>query len=203
MNGEYVILPKDGLGFRLGKGQCMRVVDVEGQQVADVMAYHEKDFYEKFDQGATMDSLFSSKVKKGDQLYSNLYKPMFTVIEDTVECHDLYMPACRQEMYQLLYGRTHLEVMHTCYDNLRTAFEPFGIPKEDMYYPFNVFMNTVIDDKGKLSVELPKSLPGDYIRLRAEMDLIVAVSACPADIGCLIIYEKGERLKNILYQNMI
>ncbi|NQD53117.1 urea carboxylase-associated family protein, partial [Bacillus altitudinis] len=124
MNGEYVILPKDGLGFRLGKGQCMRVVDVEGQQVADVMAYHEKDFYEKFDQGATMDSLFSSKVKKGDQLYSNLYKPMFTVIEDTVECHDLYMPACRQEMYQLLYGRTHLEVMHTCYDNLRTAFEP-------------------------------------------------------------------------------
>ncbi|MHA4764176.1 DUF1989 domain-containing protein [Bacillus altitudinis] len=183
MNGEYVILPKDGLGFRLGKGQCMRVVDVEGQQVADVMAYHEKDFYEKFDQGATMDSLFSSKVKKGDQLYSNLYKPMFTVIEDTVECHDLYMPACRQEMYQLLYGRTHLEVMHTCYDNLRTAFEPFGIPKEDMYYPFNVFMNTVIDDKGKLSVELPKSLPGDYIRLRAEMDLIVAVSACPADIG--------------------
>ena len=64
MNGEYVILPKDGLGFRLGKGQCMRVVDVEGQQVADVMAYHEKDFYEKFDQGATMDSLFSSKVKR-------------------------------------------------------------------------------------------------------------------------------------------
>jgi uncharacterized protein YcgI (DUF1989 family) len=161
----------------------MRGVDVEGQQVADVMAYHEKDFYEKFDQGATMDSLFSSKVKKGDQLYSNLYKPMFTVIEDTVECHDLYMPACRQEMYQLLYGRTHLEVMHTCYDNLRTAFEPFGIPKEDMYYPFNAFMNTVIDEKGKLSVELPKSLPGDYIRLRAEMDLIVAVSACPADIG--------------------
>lgn len=64
MNGEYVILPKGRLGFRLGKGQCMRVVDVEGQQVADVMAYHEKDFYEKFDQGATMDSLFSSKVKK-------------------------------------------------------------------------------------------------------------------------------------------
>ena len=72
---------------------------------------------------------------------------MFTIIEDTVECHDLYMPACRQEMYQLLYGRTHLEVMHTCYDNLRTAFEPFGIPKEDMYYPFNAFMNTVIDEK--------------------------------------------------------
>lgn len=64
MNGEHVILPKGRLGFRLGKGQCMRVVDVEGQQVADVMAYHEKDFYEKFDQGATMDSLFSSKVKK-------------------------------------------------------------------------------------------------------------------------------------------
>lgn len=42
----------------------MRVVDVEGQQVADVMAYHEKDFMKKFDQGATMDSLFSSKVKK-------------------------------------------------------------------------------------------------------------------------------------------
>ncbi|MGG5180580.1 DUF1989 domain-containing protein [Bacillus sp. MM09(2025)] len=183
MNGEHVILPKGRLGFRLGKGQCMRVVDVEGQQVADVMAYHEKDFYEKFDQGATMDSLFSSKVKKGDKLYSNLYKPMFTIIEDTVECHDLYMPACRQEMYQLLYGRTHLEVMHTCYDNLRNAFEPFGIPKEDMYYPFNAFMNTVIDEKGKLSVELPKSLPGDYIRLRAEKDLIVAVSACPADIG--------------------
>ncbi|MGE6631958.1 DUF1989 domain-containing protein [Bacillus sp. NPDC077027] len=183
MNGEFVILPKAGQGFRLAKGQCIKIVDVEGQQVADVMAYHEKDFSERFDQGATMDSLFSAKVKKGDKLYSNLYKPMFTVIEDTVECHDLYMPACRPEMYQLLYGRRHLEVMHNCYDNLHMAFESFEIPKADMYYPFNAFMNTVIDQHGKLSVETPLSLPGDYIRLRAEMDMIVAVSACPADIG--------------------
>lgn len=68
----------------------------------------------------------------------------------------------------------------SCYNNLNEALEEFGLPAPDQHYPFNLFMNTVIDPSGKVSVEQPLSKAGDYIELRAEMDLIIAISACPA-----------------------
>lgn len=172
-----------GLGLKVHKGQIIKVVDVEGQQVADFTAYHAKDFYEHLDQGATIDANQSINVKTGDHIYSNLYKPMLTLIEDTVGKHDLLLPACRPDMNRLLYGKHKDELQDTCYDNMSGALEQFGVPRPHMHYPFAIFMNTVLDEKGNLSVETPLSDAGDYVRLRAEMDLVVAFSSCPIEKG--------------------
>lgn len=92
MTQQFIVPPKKGLGLKVHKGQIIKVVDVEGQQVADFTAYHAKDFYEHLDQGATIDANQSINVKTGDHIYSNLYKPMLTLIEDTVGKHDLRSP---------------------------------------------------------------------------------------------------------------
>ncbi|MEC1635226.1 DUF1989 domain-containing protein [Bacillus mojavensis] len=183
MTKQYIVQPKKGLGLKLKKGQILKVVDVEGQQVADFVAYHAKDFYEHLDQGATIDANHSIHVKVNDHIYSNLYKPMLTLIEDTVGKHDLLLPACRPDMNRLLYGKQKDEFQDTCYDNMNRALEQFGVPKPHMHYPFAIFMNTVLDEKGNLSVETPLSNAGDYVRLRAEMDLVVAFSSCPIEKG--------------------
>lgn len=148
MTQQYIVQPKKGLGLKLKKGQILKVVDVEGQQVADFVAYHAKDFYEHLDQGATIDANHSIHVKVNDHIYSNLYKPMLTLIEDTVGKHDLLLPACRPDMNRLLYGKQKDEFQDTCYDNMNRALEQFGVPKPHMHYPFAIFMNTVLDEKG-------------------------------------------------------
>ncbi|MEV6594573.1 DUF1989 domain-containing protein [Streptomyces acidicola] len=66
-------------------------------------------------------------------------------------------------------------------DHLADALVAYGLPYGQVSDPFNIFMNTGLDTEGKTEIHLPKSNAGDYVDLRAEMDLIVAVSACPDD----------------------
>lgn len=124
----------------------------------------------------------SKNLKPGDIIYSTRYRPLFTILSDVVGRHDLLLPACRPEMYEVLYNKKdHV----SCFHNLNQALAQFGIPAAAQHIPFNLFMNTIVDSDGAVRVERPLSRAGDYIELRAEMDLIVAVSACPcAESAC-------------------
>lgn len=173
---QWLIPATKGLGFKLDKGQIVRVTDVEGEQVADFAAYNAVHPNERIDPGVTIDALGKMNVLPGDILYSNQYRPLLTIIKDTVGRHDFINSACRPEMYEVLYNKKDHA---SCYNNLNEALTEFGLPAPDQHYTFNLFMNTVIDPSGKVSVERPLSKAGDYVDLRAEMDLIIAISACP------------------------
>ncbi|MCY0887323.1 MAG: urea carboxylase-associated family protein [Alicyclobacillaceae bacterium] len=179
---DYFLEAGTGCGFTVQKGDFMFIKDVEGEQVADVVFYTAADKEERFDPTVTMDASHSYATGKGSILYSNIYRPLATVVEDTVEQHDLLNSACRPEMYEFLYG----EPLHrSCFENLNEALRPFGIPAPHQHYPWNVFMNTVVGSHGSLTVERPRSRRGDFVVVRAEVDLIVAVSACPcAESAC-------------------
>ncbi|KRE83746.1 hypothetical protein ASG89_11515 [Paenibacillus sp. Soil766] len=175
---QWQIPATEGLALLLKRGQVIRVTDVEGEQVADFVAYREDDISERLDPSVTMDALHAMKVKPGDIIYSNKYTPMLTIMRDTVGQHDFINSACRPEMYELLYNKRD----HTsCYMNLNNALAQFEIAAPDQHYPFNIFMNTVIQASGQIRVEKPLSQAGDCIELRAEMDLVVAISACPCE----------------------
>ncbi|MDR6885496.1 urea carboxylase-associated family protein [Bacillus sp. 3255] len=176
MKRKWRIPPMQGMAFKLSQGQSVRIIDVEGAQVADLVAYRQDDLHERLDPGVTMDALHKMKVKPGDNLYTNMYKPMFTIIADTVGQHDFLNPACRSEMYERLYAKSNHP---SCYNILNEALAEFGIPAPDQHYPFNAFMNTIVHPFGEITIERPLSKPGDFITLRAEMDVIAAVSACP------------------------
>lgn len=175
---EWMIPAKEGFGFRLKKGQILKVIDVNGQQVADLVAYREHDAKERLDPSVTMDALHTMNIQPGDSLYSNLYRPMLTVLEDTVGKHDFINSACRPEMYEFLYNKPG---HRSCYDNLNEALAGFGVPQPDQHYPFNIFMNTMIGSQGDIQIQAPLSAAGDYVTLKAEMDVIVAISACPCE----------------------
>ncbi|OCT13679.1 hypothetical protein A8709_19020 [Paenibacillus pectinilyticus] len=175
---HWQIPATEGLSLQLKKGQVIRVTDVEGEQIADFVAYRADDISERLDPSVTMDALHAMKVKPGDIIYSNKYTPMLTIIRDTVGQHDFINSACRPEMYEVLYNKRD----HTsCYTNLNEALAQFQIPAPDQHYPFNLFMNTIIEASGQIRIEKPLSQAGDYIELRAEMDLVVAISACPCE----------------------
>lgn len=176
---QQIIIPaKEGKAFKIQKGQTIRITDIEGEQVADLVAYRINDATERLDTGVTMDAIRTIALHAGHILYSNQYRPMFTVITDLVGRHDFTSSACRPEMYEFLYNKSNHA---NCHHNLAEALAPFGLAKPDQYYTFNIFMNTVIDANGQISVKRPLSRAGDYIELRAEMDVIAAISACPCE----------------------
>ena len=64
---------------------------------------------------------------------------------------------------------------------LGKALGKFGIRPEQIGTTFNVFMNVEVTPDGTVAVKPPLSRAGDYIELRAEMNLICGLTSCSAE----------------------
>jgi uncharacterized protein YcgI (DUF1989 family) len=104
---------------------------------------------------------------------------MFTIDHDSVGMHDFMLAPCSPEMFALLHGITTPHP--SCFENLASNLAEFGVERDAVPTAFNVFMNVEIAPGGAISVLPPISRAGDYIELRAEMDLIVGATACSAE----------------------
>jgi len=175
---RYYLPPQTGVAFTVQKRQIIRVIDVEGGQVSDLVCFALQDIEEYLSSGRTIDyneKLFQST---GDILYSNRSNPMLAIIEDPVGKHDFLFAPCSQEIFRLTYNET--EPHPNCLDNLVSALYPYGVKAFQIPTAFNIFMNVEVSFSSEIAVKPPLSKAGDFINLRAEMDLIVGVTACAA-----------------------
>jgi uncharacterized protein len=177
--------------FEVRRGQFLKVIDLEGGQVADFMAFNRADRSEKLSPTHTRTSLLSLRFTVGDQLRSNFRNPMFAVVEDTVGCHDFMLAACDAHRYLVDYG---VSGHRNCVDNFEEALRPYSIGCGELPDPFNFFQNTAIDLNGKLTQQASQSHAGDFVVLEALMDVVAAVSACPMDLNPI----GGDKITDIL-----
>ena len=174
------IEPKTGAAFQVARGQLLRVIDVDGGQVVDLFCFSEIDRVEKLSSGHTTDYNGKIMLSTGDTLYSSSSQPMFTIQEDKVGGHIMLYAPCSQAMYEKSYGVN--DPHPNCLDNFCKSLENYRIDGDKVTVPLNIFMRVVISGSGEIEIRKPDSEAGDYIDLLAEMDMIVAVSVCPAGI---------------------
>lgn len=176
---RHEIGPRSGVAFTLLAGQTLRVIDAEGEQVGDLLAFNQHDVGEVLSSGRTIDYASRIYLSKGDPLYSNRSNVMLDIIEDTVGRHDFLLTPCSREMFRILYGDANPH--RGCFGNLVAALVPYGIGPDDIPTAFNCFMNVAVDGMtGEIKVLPPLSQAGDFITFRARMDLIVGLTACSA-----------------------
>ncbi|MEP6261020.1 MAG: urea carboxylase-associated family protein [Gillisia sp.] len=168
-----------GVAFRLKKGQLLKVIDPQGEQVSDMVLFNADDVREKISSGKTLDFEESILITKGNFLWSNRSRKMMEILEDTNGRNDFLLAPCSPETFQIMYNNP--DYHPSCFENLYTNLKPFGIEPDDVPTAFNIFMNVQFSKEGKLSVDPPLSKAGDYVLFRAEMDLIVALTACSAE----------------------
>ncbi|MEY4562650.1 MAG: hypothetical protein RLZZ618_1927 [Pseudomonadota bacterium] len=173
------IPPQRGRAFTLKKGEVLRVIDPQGEQVSDLFAFAADDHRCALSSGRSIDYAGRIYLTVGDILYANDSRPMFTIVTDTVGRHDFLLTPCSQEMFEILYK--HKGHHHSCFENLLTSLQEHGIRGEQIGTTFNIFMNVTVSPEGKVDVLPPTSKPGDYIELRAEMDLLCGLTACSAE----------------------
>lgn len=177
-----IIPPRSGVSFTLTKGQILKVVDIEGEQVSDFICYNLHDKAEYLSAGRTIDYAETIYLTKGHPFYSNRSNVMFQMTEDTVGRHDFLLTPCSAEMFRIIYGDTHPH--RGCFGNLCEALLPYGILPDAIPTCFNIFMNVPVNgETGKIAVLPPKSKPGDFIMLEAKMDLIIGMTACSAGMS--------------------
>jgi urea carboxylase-associated protein 1 len=157
-------------------GQVLRLIDVEGQQVGDFVAFNLHRVEEKFSPPNTANLNRTIRLTTGNTLYSDEASAMLRIVKDTVGLHDVLAGACSKYTNFVRYG---VEDSANCRDNFAQALEPYGIGWKDVPYAFNIFMNVPIGSDNSMSIEEPISRAGDHIDLRAEMDVLAAISNCP------------------------
>ena len=175
------LAPQTGTGFVVRRGELLRIIDPTGEQVSDMISFAKEDPREWLSSGRTIDYANTIYLTTGHILYSNRSRPMWTIVEDTVGRHDFLLTPCSPETFSIIYKTTGHHP--SCFENLVKALTPFGITPDVIPTTLNVFMNVDVLPSGEIRILPPKSRAGDYLLLRAEMDLIVGVTACSAELS--------------------
>ena len=177
-----IIPPRSGVAFTLKKGQRLKVVDVEGQQVSDFICYNLRDPAEYLSSGRTIDYAETIFLTTGHSFYSNRSNVMFRLVEDTVGRHDFLLTPCSADTFRIIYGHSHPH--RGCLGNLSAALAEYGIAPDNIPICFNIFMHVTVDgETGQIAVLPPKSRANDYVVLEANLDLIVGMTACSAEMS--------------------
>lgn len=173
------LAPRTGTAFVLERGAVLTVVDPEGEQVADLVAFAADDPREALSNGRTFDYEQTIALTTGNRLWSNRSRPLLTIVGDDVGTHDFLLAPCSRDTWRICYGGAHDDVPG-CHGNLATALAPFAIAPDAIPASFNVFMRVELDPSGRVRVLAPRSRAGDTLALRAEERLIVGLTACSA-----------------------
>jgi hypothetical protein len=181
MTQKYHLEPQTGIGLTIKKGQLLKIIDPKGEQVSDLTAFALEDKAEWLSSGRTIDYANKIYLTTGNVLYSNRSRPMLTIAEDMVGRHDFLLTPCSPETFKIIYN--NYEYHPSCFENLHTNLAQFGITPDMIPTTLNVFMNVVVQENGELRIDPPPSKAGDYIVFRAEMDLILGITACSAEMS--------------------
>ena len=174
-----IIAPRSGTAFRLPRGAFLTVRDPLGEQVSDLVAFNAADIGEAISSGRSLDYASKLYLTTGDSLFSNRSNVMLHIVEDTVGRHDFLLAPCSRDTFKIIYFDENPH--QGCFGNLEMALAPFGIVGDAIPVAFNCFMNVVIQPAtGAFTVEAPTSRAGDFVKFRAEMDLIIGLTACSA-----------------------
>ena len=179
---RHEIAPRSGVAFTLDAGQRLAVIDPEGGQVADLLAFGRDDIGEVLSAGRTIDYASRIYLTKGDPLYSNRSNVMLDIVEDEVGRHDFLLTPCSKDMFRIIYGDA--DPHRGCFGNLAAALGPYGVTPDMIPTAFNCFMNVPVDgETGVVRVLPPLSKAGERIVFEAKMDLIIGLTACSAPLS--------------------
>jgi uncharacterized protein YcgI (DUF1989 family) len=169
-----------GIAAKVKQGQVVRVINTHGKQVVDTWAFNADDVGEHLSMEHSRAAILKLAPAVGDTLVSNRRNPMLTLVDDTTPgVHDMLIAACDAHRYRQLGATGYHD---SCTDNLKSALAELGVVVPVTPSPLNLFMNVPVRADGSLTFEPPVSSPGEFVSLRADMDLIIVFSACPQDM---------------------
>src|SRR5262245_27747282 len=192
---SQTVAKNSGAAFEVKRGQRLRIA---GRSIVDFVAFNLHDLTERFDQARTKTNQVKIFISTGDVLYSKRNNAMLTIVEDTFKegRHDLQKGMCSRRRFEMVAQGQSKRVFaegvdinpktieeipdHGCWENLSAALKPWNILPDDVPSPFNIFQCMRIDpETGIMYDTMIRPKDEAYVDFRAEMDLLVAVSACP------------------------
>jgi hypothetical protein len=177
---SFVVGAGDPFVREILKGQVVRIVDVEGNQSADILFFNAHDYSDRYSSQDTIREQLNIYLTAGSRLLSTEGNVLLTIVADTCGRHDTLGGACATESNMVRYSieKRH---MHACRQSFVRGIQQWkhGLEKRDLASNINFFMNVPVTPEGELRFTDGVSGPGKYVELRAEMDVLMLISNCP------------------------
>ncbi|NNF79373.1 MAG: DUF1989 domain-containing protein [Rhizobiales bacterium] len=161
---------------RVAQGHHLRLIDLEGQQAIDFLCFNANDPTERYHAANTIKIPCQLYLGQGSVLRSSLARPMMSIVEDSCGGHDTIFGCCSFEVDEVRYGATNPEC---CQRNFERELAKHGLGPEHIVANVNFFMNVPVKPDGHTAITESQSKPGDYVDLRADMDVLAVFSNCP------------------------
>ncbi len=175
---DQILPPRRPWTQLLRRGQILRLIDLEGCQAVDALFYRADDPSERYCAQTTLRRQNNAYLGQGSVLFSNEGQPLLTLIADSCGRHDTSAGCCSAESNGVRFDR-EARHMPSCRDNFLLALGDHRLGKRDIVSNVNFFMNVPIEPDGALAIVDGVSKPGDYVDLRAEVDVLCVFSNCP------------------------
>ena len=157
-------------------GQFLRLVDLEGQQAVDFLCFNADNPAERYHAPNTIKIPGNIYLSKGSVLRSVEARAMMTIVEDTCGRHDTIFGCCSFKLDDVRYGRTNARC---CQKNFEEELARHGLGSEYVVPNVNFFMVVPVEPDGSAAIADGISKPGDYVDLRADMNVLAVLSNCP------------------------
>jgi urea carboxylase-associated protein 1 len=176
IHGDTIVPAGEPWSARIKTGDVLRLVDLEGRQAIDFLCYNASDPAERYNAANTIKLNQNIYLGKGCVLWSVRARAMMTIIEDSCGAHDTLYGCCSIEIDEVRFGKSNTQ---SCQSNFAAELAKHGLGEKDIVANVNFFMNVPVGVDGAVAIADGLSKPGDYVDLRAEMDLLVVISNCP------------------------
>jgi urea carboxylase-associated protein 2 len=167
---------------RLKRGEALRLLNTSGTSAVALMAWSEADASERLNLVDTMKVQWSICFGKARVVYTDMGRIAFSIIEDSCGAHDAVAAPTTEAM---LVAASAADPSRNSRDNFLAAASKLGLSRRDVAGCLHFFAPVGVDASGRLAWRAGQRTPGDFVDLRAEMDLIVVLSNAghPLDPG--------------------
>lgn len=159
---------------RLRRGEALRIVDDSGRASVALIGWREEDTSERINCADTVKVQWSAAISKGRVLLSDMGRVFLSLVEDTSGAHDLLVggstPASTRAAFGAATRNTH--------ENFLAAAAKIGLGLRDIPPCVTFFAPVSLDANGGFLWTAGRKRPGDFVDLRAEMNLVLVLSNC-------------------------
>lgn len=166
----------------LEAGMALRLTDVEGGANVSALFYNAAQPEERYNMPDTLKAQHIARLTKGFVLYSDMGRILCSITEDSVGWHDPIggTLSARQlaAKYTLKSYQEHRnDWTQAAKEGLLLELAKYSLGPKDLSPTLNLFSKVQVDATGAMQYIPNNSKAGDYVELRAEMKVLVLLSA--------------------------
>jgi hypothetical protein len=180
---------------RLNRGEALRIVNASGKACVSLQAWNAHDASERLNHADTIKVQWAASLRKGRVILSDMGRALLSVIEDTSGAHDTLAGCSNATTNAARYG----DGFRNSRDNFILAAGKLGLDRRDVHPCVALFAPVSVDPQGQFEWHGERRSAGDFVDLRAELDLLIALSNCPHPLDPSPDYAPGD-VEIIRYQ---